>query len=110
MHVVIAWWDTRRNAEAGTARPYPSGKAGAFAGDFPGLCTSQWITHPVADLQGLALIWDSAASADLSLPAISERMFGCAPSHRWVFEVSGTTSPHGDAPGLPAELDLLLHA
>ncbi|MGW7237288.1 hypothetical protein [Streptomyces sp. NPDC054804] len=54
MRVVIAWWDTRRDAEAGIARPYLPGKAGAFAGDFPGLCTGQWITHPVADLQGLA--------------------------------------------------------
>ncbi|WP_075737375.1 hypothetical protein [Streptomyces acidiscabies] len=68
------------------------------AGEFPGLCTSRWITDP------------AAASADLSLPAISQRLFGCAPSHRWGFELDGTTPPHTDTSGLPTELDLLLHA
>ncbi|MEU2338616.1 hypothetical protein ABZ770_42845 [Streptomyces sp. NPDC006654] len=130
MHVVIAWWDKRRTTAAGTARPCPSGPAGsrpagtrpagtrpaapavggALPSEFPGLRSGRWITDPTADLQGLALIWDSAASADLFLPALSERTFGCAPSHRWVFEVRDTASPDEDPEGLPGELELLLHA
>ncbi|NEC91788.1 hypothetical protein [Streptomyces sp. SID12501] len=117
MHVVIAWWDKRRTVEVRTLQPHPSGTSDArsmgpasHAGEFPGLRASQWITDSVADLQGLALIWDSEASADLCLPTISQRMFGCAPSHRWGFEFDNTTPPHGDGRGLPTELDLLLHA
>ncbi|MFF4588170.1 hypothetical protein [Streptomyces sp. NPDC001388] len=115
MHVVIAWWDKRRTAAVGTPRPHQPGQAAfrpegptSFTHEFPGLRTGQWITDPAADLQGLALIWDSAASAEVSLPAVSERTFGCAPSHRWAFELRGAPSPHEDAPGLPAELELLL--
>ncbi|MFF8591847.1 hypothetical protein ACF061_10415 [Streptomyces sp. NPDC015220] len=117
MHVVIAWWDERRTAAIGATRPHPPRPAGSrpgspasFTGEFPGLRTGQWISDPAADLKGLALIWDSAASAELSLPALSERTFGCAPSHRWDFEVCGASSRHDDAEGLPSELELLLHA
>ncbi|MET8975799.1 hypothetical protein ABZX85_09270 [Streptomyces sp. NPDC004539] len=111
MHVVIAWWDRRRTAETRTpsGKPdvHPAGPA-SCAGEFPGLCTSRWLTDPGADRQGLALIWDSLASADLSLPTIAQRMFGCAPSHRWGFDFDDTAPSRGDVPGLPIGPELLL--
>lgn len=117
MHVVIAWWDTRRTTAAGTVRPHPprpadSGPQGQvpFAAEFPGLQAGQWITDPAADLQGLALIWDSAADANIFLPAIAEQTFGCAPSHRWDFELCTAPTADEDPEATPAELKLLLHA
>ncbi|KOT34179.1 hypothetical protein ADK41_26505 [Streptomyces caelestis] len=119
MHVVIAWWEQHRNgtgSHAGTARQVmPSTSfarregATALTADVPGLRSGQWITDPAANLQGLALIWDSAASADLNLPNVCDRAFGCAPSHRWTFELSGTP-PQGSLQSLPDELNVLLHA
>ncbi|MEZ7007580.1 hypothetical protein [Streptomyces sp. AD55] len=107
MHVVIAWWDKHRATVR--LRP-PAADPTSFTGDFPGLRSGQWITDPAAELQGLALTWDSATSAELSLPALSERVFGCPPCHRWAFDLSDA-SPAPDAPRtLPAELELLLHA
>ncbi|MDH6228325.1 hypothetical protein [Streptomyces sp. MJP52] len=117
MHVVIAWWDKRRAAAVGTGRPHPTATAGLrpedpvpLTGEFPGLRSGRWITDPGADLQGLALVWDSAVSAELSLPALFERTFGCAPSHRWAFELRDAPPRHEDTENLPAELELLLHA
>ncbi|MET8574065.1 hypothetical protein [Streptomyces sp. NPDC005012] len=117
MHVVIAWWDKRRTAAVGAPGPHPSATAGArledpgpLTDEFPGLRSGQWITEPTADLQGLALVWDSAVSAELSLPALCERTFGCAPSHRWVFELRDAPRRHEGARDLPSELELLLHA
>ncbi|WP_443305821.1 hypothetical protein [Streptomyces sp. KR55] len=61
--------------------------------------------------QGLALLWDSAASAARSLPALATKTFGCAPSHRWAFELDEALQPKPGGPlGLPQELSLLLHA
>ncbi|MET9116698.1 hypothetical protein ABZX38_21255 [Streptomyces longwoodensis] len=117
MHVVIAWWDTRRTAEAGTVRPHPPRPADSippdkapFTAQFPGLHAGQWITDPATDLQGLALIWDSAADANVFLPAIAEQTFGCAPSHRWDFELRTAPTSDEDVMTTPAELELLLHA
>lgn len=84
MHVVIAWWDGTRGAASDTARTDRSGAAGfgpeaaaSLAAAYPGLRSGQWIDEPVAGREGLALIWDCADSADLFLPVISERTFGC---------------------------------
>ncbi|MEW2621309.1 hypothetical protein [Streptomyces sp. NPDC048106] len=115
MHVVIAWWDGTRSAgtpaKDSIARPQAPGAApGSCAGEFPGLRTSHWLTDPTADRQGLALLWDSAASATRSLPALATKTFGCAPSHRWAFELDETLQPKpAGTPGLPQELSLLLH-
>ncbi|MCH0566245.1 MULTISPECIES: hypothetical protein [unclassified Streptomyces] len=119
MHVVIAWWEQHRNGTGisnSTARQgmpsmscARSEERASFTADVPGLQSGQWITDPAADLQGLALIWDSAASADLNLPDLCDRTFGCAPSHRWAFELSDA-SPQGDTRSLPTELNVLLHA
>ncbi|RPF35022.1 hypothetical protein [Streptomyces sp. TLI_185] len=80
-------------------------------GEFPGLRTSPWLTDPTADRQGLALLWDSAASAACSLPALAAKAFGHAPSDRWAFELDEAPQPKpGDSLGLPQELSLLLHA
>ncbi|MFH0242952.1 hypothetical protein ACGRHY_11035 [Streptomyces sp. HK10] len=43
------------------------------------------------------------------LPAGAMRSFGCAPSHRWAFELEDTPRCRGEAGGLTAEVDLLLH-
>ncbi|MFF4170687.1 hypothetical protein [Streptomyces sp. NPDC001744] len=120
MHVVIAWWDGTRSAEAPRATTRePADRPEAVrvapeaspAGEFPGLRTSRWLTDPKADRQGLALLWDNAASAARSLPALATRTFGCAPSHRWAFELDEASPPAPDGPpGLPKELRLLLHA
>ncbi|MFI8192108.1 hypothetical protein ACIF8T_25545 [Streptomyces sp. NPDC085946] len=117
MHVVIAWWDAQRPAAPGTARRGSSGEDGTrpkvrvpLTGEFPGLRDGRWIDDPTEDRQGLALIWDCADSAELSLPAISEKTFGCAPSHRWAFDLDGTPSGPADTRTPPAELELLLRA
>ncbi|WP_327180951.1 hypothetical protein [Streptomyces sp. NBC_01334] len=115
MHVVIAWWDGTRGAASGTARTVRSREAGfgpgtavSLAGEYPGLRDGQWIDDPVAGWEGLALIWDCADSADLFLPVISELTFGCAPSHRWAFELDDAPSAPADPGMRPAELELLL--
>ncbi|MBM7089188.1 hypothetical protein ABZ606_08920 [Streptomyces sp. NPDC012461] len=119
MHVVIAWWDKRRTAPAEAVRPHRtrtardrSAEQGPFDPEFPfpGLRAGQWITDPAADLCGLALVWDSAHSAELSLPTLFDSAFGCAPAHRWAFELPDAAPRHEDVTDLPAELDLLLHA
>ncbi|MFG2887737.1 hypothetical protein ACGFYV_36630 [Streptomyces sp. NPDC048297] len=129
MHVVIAWWDGTRSAgtpyadnSAGTpytdnkesaGRPEASGTApvSSSVGEFPGLRTSHWLIDPTADRQGLALLWDSAACAARSLPALAAKTFGYAPSDRWAFELDeALQSRPGSSLGLPRELSLLLHA
>ncbi|MBK3643352.1 hypothetical protein [Streptomyces sp. MBT33] len=116
MHVVIAWWDGTRSAgntrQESAGRPHDSGLGScSLTDDFPGLRTSHWLTDPTADRQGLALLWDSATSAARSLPALAMRTFGCAPSHRWAFELDTPDHPKPDGPlRLPQELSLLLHA
>ncbi|WP_187284686.1 hypothetical protein [Streptomyces sp. uw30] len=120
MHVVIAWWDGTRSAgtphadsKESAGRPETSGIGpdSSSAGEFPGLRTSRWLTDPTADRQGLALLWDSAASAARSLPALAAKTFGCAPSDRWAFELDEALQPKPGGPlGLPQELSLLLHA
>jgi hypothetical protein len=62
------------------------------------------------NLRGLALVWDSAVSAELSLLALSVRTLGCAPSHRRAFELCDTSPQHEHAEDLPASLEFLLHA
>ncbi|MFD9321650.1 hypothetical protein ACFWDQ_28990 [Streptomyces sp. NPDC060053] len=115
MHVVIAWWDGTRGTASGTARTDRSGEAGfgpeaaaSLAAAYPGLRDGRWIDEPVAGWEGLALIWDCADSADLFLPMISEQTFGCAPSHRWAFELDDAPGAPGDPDMGPAELELLL--
>ncbi|CAL9374133.1 hypothetical protein [Streptomyces sp. enrichment culture] len=119
MHVVIAWWDERRTAPADAVRPHRSRSARARSAQqrpfvpefpFPGLRTGRWITDPAAGLSGLALVWDSAHSAELSLGTLFDSAFGCAPAHRWSFELPDAAPRHEDVTDLPAELDLLLHA
>lgn len=101
-------------------RPAPPGRSGPkrrvsvrgrrsrSLGEYPGLRDGQWIDDPVAGWEGLALIWDCADSADLFLPVISELTFGCAPSHRWAFELDDAPSTPADPGMRPAELELLL--
>ncbi|AXI84591.1 hypothetical protein SAM9427_35865 [Streptomyces sp. ETH9427] len=119
MHVVIAWREQHRNgtqSHTGTTRQVmpstsfaPRQGATALTADIPGLRSGRWITDPAANLQGLALIWDSAADADFNLPNVCARTFGCAPSHRWTFELPGTP-PQDNLQSLPDELNVLLHA
>ncbi|MFD4573913.1 hypothetical protein ACFWNK_23115 [Streptomyces sp. NPDC058417] len=119
MHVVIAWWDGRPAALPGTARPErygsPARPAAPGAGDFPGLREGRRLDDSSSGREGLALIWDSAHSADLFFPVISEELFGCAPSHRWAFELEDTPADTpaalwGERGPLASELALLLHA
>ncbi|MFE4513109.1 hypothetical protein ACFRMQ_02775 [Kitasatospora sp. NPDC056783] len=112
MHVVIAWWDGDRSAgiprqDSGDRPEAPDSRPE----EFPGLRMSRRLTDPSADRQGLALLWDSPAAATRSLPALAATMFGCAPSHRWSFELEEALQPKAGGPfGLPQELSLLLHA
>ncbi|MER6692053.1 hypothetical protein [Streptomyces minutiscleroticus] len=115
MHIVIAWWDGAHSAGAphtgrAQAQKSPKPEEGPDLDAVPGLRTSRWLTDPAADRQGLALFWDSATSAARSLPTVSTKLFGCAPSHRWSFEVSSPLPAQADRRSLPKELSLLLHA
>ncbi|WP_051767146.1 hypothetical protein [Streptomyces sp. NRRL S-37] len=121
MRVVIAWWDGTRSAgtphadseksSAGRAETSDIDPDSSSVGEFPGLRTSHWLTDPTADRQGLALPWDSAASAARSLPALAAKTSGHAPSDRWAFELDEALQPKpGGSPGLPQEPSLPLHA
>ncbi|MFE3186621.1 hypothetical protein ACFXKR_38065 [Streptomyces violascens] len=99
MHITIAWWDRsdvkHQRAEDATR---------LCVSDSPGLLVANPISDHERNRDGWALVWETAADADVLLQELAMSTHGCAPSHCWAFDLTPSASQAAD---LPAQLMLL---
>ncbi|MEU0254190.1 hypothetical protein ABZ299_17160 [Streptomyces sp. NPDC006184] len=91
MHITIAWWD-RSDIEK------PKEAAEVCLGDYPGLLAGNPISDTERGREGLALVWETAADADVFMADLALSVNGCPPSHRWDFGVSASAQQAAHAP------------
>lgn len=100
MHITIAWWDRSDVAYQRTGEG-----AGVCVSNYPGLLVGNPISDDERDRDGWALVWETAADADVMMGTLAVSAYGCAPSHSWGFDLNLTSAAH--MPTLPEQLLLL---
>lgn len=57
----------------------------------PGLRLKVWISDERTNRWGAVPLWESAAAAEVSIPARAAELIGYPPAHTYAFDVEATT-------------------